>query len=277
MEEALEIFERLGDVKGQTQCFNELVRLFWYQKRIDDAEKAGLRAVDLLSEKGQEPLVCGLHQILGRIYRYEREEQKAIHHFETALRLASTYNGRDEPFQIHCYLADLFRNKGEFDDANAHTERANSHAIDYAYKRGRAMQMQTKVRRSSSPFASHTLLIQSRTSSQRPKGRNDLLSTLDVFIQALSIVKDTCAIPPAQVAFSCSSALLAIIRVRFPLVCQDRFLTQAVQYTMANDRDYIQLGLACASACQVVHQALKRVQLDELGQPAIDTIRDLTT
>ena len=46
---------------------------------------------------------------------------------------------------------------------------------------------------------------------------------------------------------------------------------------MANDRDHIELGLACASACQVIHQALKRVQLDELGQPAIDTIRDLTT
>ena len=98
-----------------------------------------------------------------------------------------------------------------------------------------------------------------------------------MFIQALSIVKDTCAIPPARVAFSSASALLAIIRVRSPLLCQDRFLTQAVQYTVANDRDYVELGLACASACQVIHQALKRVQLDELDLPAIDTIRDLTT
>ena len=98
-----------------------------------------------------------------------------------------------------------------------------------------------------------------------------------MFIQALSIAKDTCAIPQAQVAFSSASALLAIIRVRFSLLCQGKFLTHAVQYTMTNDRDYIELGLACASACQVIHQALKRAQPDELGQPAIDTIRDLTT
>ena len=95
-----------------------------------------------------------------------------------------------------------------------------------------------------------------------------------MFIHALSIVKNTCAIPPAQVAFSSASALLAIIRVCFSLLCYNKFLTHAVQHTMANNRDYIELGLACANACQVIHQALK---LDELCQPAIDTIRALTT
>ena len=97
-----------------------------------------------------------------------------------------------------------------------------------------------------------------------------------MFIQALSVAKDSCAIPPAQVAFSSTSALLAIIMVRFPLLCQENFLTHAVQSTTANDRDYIEPGLVCASACQVIHQALKQVQLDELGQSAIDAIQDLT-
>lgn len=46
---------------------------------------------------------------------------------------------------------------------------------------------------------------------------------------------------------------------------------------MINDRDYIELGLACASACQAFHQASKGTQLDELGQPALDAIRDLIT
>ena len=155
MEETLEIFDQLGEVKGQTQCLNQLVWLFWCRTEIDAAEEATLRAVDLLlAEKGQEFLVCGLHQILGRVYQYKGEKNKAIHHFETALSLASTYNGHDEPFWIHCYLAEVFRREGEFDDANTHTEQANSYAIDYAYKRGRAMQMQTKVRFSPTPCAS---------------------------------------------------------------------------------------------------------------------------
>ena len=157
MEEALEIFERQGEVKGQTQCLIQLVWLFWYRMQIDAAEKAALRAVDLLSEEGQEFIVCDLHQILGKLYQRKGEKQKAIHHFETALRLASTYNGHDEPFWIHCNLADLFRKEGDFVNANAHTERANSHVIDYAYKRGRAMRMQTKVRFPPSPPASRAL------------------------------------------------------------------------------------------------------------------------
>ena len=49
--------------------------------------------------------------------------------------------------------------------------------------------------------------------SQRPKGRDGLLSTLDVLIQALSLAKDTCGIPPAQIAIGSANALLSMIRV----------------------------------------------------------------
>ena len=146
MEEALKIFEQLGEIKGQAQCLNELVWLLLGDGQFDAAEKAALRAVDLLSEKGQEFIVCELHQILGKIYKGKRENKKATHHFETALRLASTCNGHDGPFWIHHDLAEVFRNEGEFDDADAHIQQANSHAIGHAFKRGRVMQMQTKVR-----------------------------------------------------------------------------------------------------------------------------------
>ena len=50
--------------------------------------------------------------------------------------------------------------------------------------------------------------------SQQQKDR--ILPTLDVFIQVLSIAKDTCGIPPAQVAFGSAGILLAMIRVRAP-------------------------------------------------------------
>jgi hypothetical protein len=53
------------------------------------------------------------------------------------------------------------------------------------------------------------------STSQPPKGRDGLLSTLDVFIQVLTTAKDTCGIPPAQIAFGSASALLTMIRVHF--------------------------------------------------------------
>ena len=62
---------------------------------------------------------------------------------------------------------------------------------------------------------------------QRPKGRDGVLSTLDVFIQGLNLAKDTCGIPPAQIAFGAASILLTMIRVRFPLLCGEEFLTPA--------------------------------------------------
>ena len=53
-------------------------------------------------------------------------------------------------------------------------------------------------------------------SSQQPKQHDVVLPTLDVFIQILSIAKDVCGIPPAQVALGAASTLLTMIRVWFP-------------------------------------------------------------
>ena len=63
-------------------------------------------------------------------------------------------------------------------------------------------------------------------SSQRPKGRDGVLSTLDVLIQGLDLAKNVCGIPPAQVAFSSASALLTMVRVRFPLPYEAEPLTR---------------------------------------------------
>ena len=52
------------------------------------------------------------------------------------------------------------------------------------------------------------------STSQQPEGRGLVLPTLDVFIQVLNIAKDSCGIPPAQIAFGSASVLLTMIRVR---------------------------------------------------------------
>ena len=59
--------------------------------------------------------------------------------------------------------------------------------------------------------------------SQRQKGGDGDRSTLtlDLFIQALSLAKDSCCIPPAQAVFGSVSVLLCTIRVRSLLFCDD--------------------------------------------------------
>ena len=59
------------------------------------------------------------------------------------------------------------------------------------------------------------------STSHRPKGRDGALSTLDGFIQVLNFAKDTCGIPPAQVALGSALVLLTIIRVRSSPLCED--------------------------------------------------------
>jgi tetratricopeptide (TPR) repeat protein len=145
VEEALDIFKRTGNTTWQMQCSSDLAFLLFENKQLDAAEDVASRAINLVPEEGQEFLVGGLHGVLGNIFQSKGEKKKAIHHFETAIGIASPFNWHDDLFWNHFGLAKLFREEDEFDDANAHTEQAKSHAIDDAYKLGRAMEMQASI------------------------------------------------------------------------------------------------------------------------------------
>ena len=80
-------------------------------------------------------------------------------------------------------------------------------------------------------FKSHALfsrLPPTSTMDSTPlhqKARDRVPPTLDVFIQVLSIAKDTCGVAPAQIAFGSASVLLTMIRARFLPLCKDHLLT----------------------------------------------------
>ena len=144
-EEALDIFERLGDTIKQADCLTTLAQWLWSDKQLDAAEGAATRAIGLLSETDDQFLVCTSHHTLGHIYKSRGETGKAIHHFEVALRIASPFGWDNPLFWINHSLAWLFLNEGRFDDAQAHVDRARSHAADDAYALGRAMELQAGV------------------------------------------------------------------------------------------------------------------------------------
>jgi tetratricopeptide (TPR) repeat protein len=147
MEEALEIVERIGDTIEQAECLNNFAYLLIDDNQPDAAEKAASHAIDLVPEKGQEFLVCEIHRVLGQINRSRGEREKARHHFETSLRIASPFNWHFILFWIHYDLAELFGDGRELDDERAHIERAKSLAVEGAmqYELGCAMQMQAEV------------------------------------------------------------------------------------------------------------------------------------
>jgi len=143
--EASEIYGRLGDTAGQAQCLIALAFLLCSDKQFDAAEDSALRAIDLLPEKGLQSKVCESHRALANIYRFKGDTEKAIHHFEVALEIASPFNWHDPLFYLHYELADVLRGEGRFDDAHAHIESAKSHAAGKTYSLGHAMGLKATV------------------------------------------------------------------------------------------------------------------------------------
>ncbi|KAF9780490.1 hypothetical protein BJ322DRAFT_1164320 [Thelephora terrestris] len=142
VEEALEIFKRLEDTKGQAKCLNTLARLLLVDNRLDAAEAAALRQIELLPQEFQ---LCRSHRLLATIFLSKGEKKKAIHHLETALTIASPPNWQDQLFWIHYEMAKLFHGERESDHANAHIEQAKSHVADNTYNLGRGAEMQARI------------------------------------------------------------------------------------------------------------------------------------
>jgi tetratricopeptide (TPR) repeat protein len=143
--EALDIFKRIGNTRWQMHCSNDLARLLLNDKQFEAAEDVASRTIALATEKDQEVIVCRLNRVLGKIYSARGEKQKAIHHFETAIGIASRSNWHDELFWNHHDLARMFRDGGDFDEASTHVGQAKLHTTHNAYKLGRAMQIQAGV------------------------------------------------------------------------------------------------------------------------------------
>jgi len=139
--EASETFARLDDPVGQARSLIDLALLLCSDRQLDAAEGAASHAINLLSEKGEQFKVCLCHRVLGKIYHFKGDTEKASHHFEVALGIASSFDWPDQLFWIHHHLACLFFDQGRFDDAYAHIECAKSHAVN-AYYLARAMKQQ---------------------------------------------------------------------------------------------------------------------------------------
>ena len=144
VEEALEIYKRLGDISGQAHSLQTLAWLLQRDNQLGAAEEAASRAIDL-SDKDDRFRACQSHRLLGNIYRSKGETEKAVNHHETALGIASSSNWPREQFENHYQLARLFSDQGRSDDADAHIKRAESHAIDYPFGLSCAMWLQARI------------------------------------------------------------------------------------------------------------------------------------
>jgi hypothetical protein len=111
-------------------------------------------------------------------------------------------------------------------------------------------------------LSSHPPPVSTMASSQPPKGRDGVLMTLDVFIQALDIAKDACGVPPAQVALGSASVLLTMIRVCFLPLRQGEPLTHV--YT---GHDVQQSGLrrAWTNLCRCMPKTLPEIEGERIG------------
>ena len=145
VKESLEIEKQLGDTTGQAISLVRLAFLLEEDKQFDAAEEAATSVLNLTPGEGNQFQVCQSHRILGEVYQSKGELEKAIHHFNMALGIASSSDWHDELFWVHHALADLSCDESQFDDAYSHLEHAKSHAVNDSYEMGRAVGLQAEI------------------------------------------------------------------------------------------------------------------------------------
>ena len=142
--EALQICEQLNNTFGRWHCLRNLAWLFYNDGQLDAAEEAASQSINLLPERIDQYHTCQCHRVLGEIHSSKGEAEKAIHHFEAGLRIASSLNWHYEQYWSHYGLACLFFDQGRFDDSHAQVEHVKSHAVNNMYLTGLAMHLRAE-------------------------------------------------------------------------------------------------------------------------------------
>ena len=142
--EALAIYKQLNNILGQARSWQQLAWLLYDDNQLDATEEAALRVIGLSGADSKFP-VCECCRLLGEISKSRGETEKAIKRFETALRIASTFNWHDQLFLNYYALAELFFGENKFNDAHAHIERAKPHAVNDGYLVGRTMELRARI------------------------------------------------------------------------------------------------------------------------------------
>jgi len=152
VEEASGIYERLNSISGQAHTLQELGQLLYESDQLDAAEEAISKAIILPLDVGQEYMSCRCYRILGCICHSKGETEKAINHFKTGIKMASSPNWHGHLFWSHYGLAELFSKQERFDDAHDQVMSAKLHINDDKYLQGRTMHLQARIWRSQRRF-----------------------------------------------------------------------------------------------------------------------------
>ncbi len=144
-EEALGIYEQLGDRIGQANSLTTLAWVLFDDNQVDAAQDVASRAINLVPEQNKEFLVYLTHQILGIIYWSKGKTKKAVYHLETSLEIAYSVNRRDHLFGIHDCLARVFFDQGKFVEATAQVKQGKPHAADHSRDMAHAMLLQGRI------------------------------------------------------------------------------------------------------------------------------------
>ena len=95
-------------------------------------------------------------------------------------------------------------------------------------------------------------------------------------IQAMNLAKEISSVTPAKAVFGSVSVLLTMIRVCFlPVIRRSELMCS--QDSMANELEYVELGLSCADICKSLDRGMNGKRLEDFSQSVRDAINQLTT
>lgn len=116
------------------------------------------------------------------------------------------------------------------------------------------------------------------TRSQESGGRDSAFSLLNAAIESLNLAKEISSVTPAKAVLGSVSVLLTMIRARFFLshMATSSRLT-FIQDLIANDQDYVDLGLSCADICRALDRGINGKRLNDVSKSVREAIFQLTT
>ena len=112
------------DLKGQAFYTEKLARLYWSNKIYSNAISTYTNLLTIETKRGDRPGMMSVHENLGIIYRDLGKYKQSLYEFNLFMPIANQTLNKQQAYQGHLYIANVFGLMRRYKDAINETERA---------------------------------------------------------------------------------------------------------------------------------------------------------
>ena len=126
-EQCLSLFQQSGNKSGEARALNDIGGIYLQLEAFGKSRSYLDRSLQIRTSMGFKQAQSSTLILLGSLAKAQHQNQDAIDYYEQALQIAQEVKAKKRVFEIHKLLAEVYKEKGAYQEANIHLQTYYEH------------------------------------------------------------------------------------------------------------------------------------------------------